>query len=79
MINSEKITSLVEAVSKAIPDGIGQLPENAQNNLKAMLSSVFEKMDLVSREEFDLQTQVLLKTRLKVEALEKAVEALEQK
>ena len=39
----------------------------------------FQKLDLVTREEFDLQTQVLAKTRAKLEALEAKVNALEKK
>ena len=73
MINSKQITELVEAVASAIPEQLGSLPENAQKNLNATLSSVFKKMDLVTREEFDIQTQVLAKTRQKLERLEKLV------
>lgn len=73
MINAKQITELVEAVASAIPEQLGSLPENAQKNLNATLSSVFKKMDLVTREEFDIQTQVLAKTRQKLEHLEKLV------
>ena len=79
MIDAKKISSLVDSVAQALPDGLGSLPENAQINLKATLSSMLEKMDLVSREEFDIQTQVLAKTRAKLEALEKQVADLENK
>lgn len=74
MINTKQITELVEAVATVIPEQLGRLPENAQKNLNATLASVFKKMELVTREEFDIQTQVLAKTRLKLEALEKRVE-----
>lgn len=42
------------------------------------MSSTFNKLDLVTREEFEVQSQVLLRTREKLEALEKRVEELEQ-
>lgn len=49
-----------------------------EKNAKALLSSFFAKLDLVSREEFDIQTQVLLRTREKVKALEARLDALER-
>lgn len=79
MLDSKQISSLVETVSKVLPQGFGELPEQAQKNFKASLSRAFEKMDLVSREEFDVQTAVLAKTRQKLDALEAKVSALETK
>lgn len=48
-----------------------------EKNVKAMLSGFFSKLDLVTREEFDVQAQVLARTRSKLEALEARVTALE--
>jgi BMFP domain-containing protein YqiC len=61
---------------------INQVLENSpakdiEKNVKAMLSQGFSKLDLVTREEFDVQTQVLAKTRAKLEALEARVAELE--
>ena len=61
---------------------IGQALENSpakdiEKNVKAMLTQGFSKLDLVTREEFDIQTQVLAKTRAKLEALEARVAELE--
>lgn len=50
---------------------------DAQKNVKAMLTQAFVKMDLVTREEFDIQTQVLGRTREKLVALEARLAALE--
>ena len=52
--------------------------EDAEKNIRAAMSSTFNKLDLVTREEFEVQSQVLLRTREKLEALEKRVEELEQ-
>lgn len=49
-----------------------------EKNAKALLSGVFSKLDLVTREEFDIQSQVLARTREKLKALEARVEALEK-
>jgi hypothetical protein len=51
--------------------------KDVEKNVKAMLSQGFSKLDLVTREEFDIQTQVLAKTRAKLEALEARVAELE--
>jgi len=49
-----------------------------EKNAKALLASFFAKLDLVSREEFDIQTQVLLRTREKIKALEARLDAIER-
>ena len=61
---------------------INQVLENSpakdiEKNVKAMMTQGFSKLDLVTREEFDIQVQVLAKTRAKLEALEERVAALE--
>jgi len=63
-------------------DKINQVLENSpvkdiEKNVKAMMAQGFSKLDLVTREEFDVQAQVLATTRAKLEALEAQVSALE--
>ena len=50
-----------------------------EKNARALLSGLFSKLDLVSREEFDIQAQVLLRTREKMKALEERVAKLENR
>ena len=50
---------------------------DVQKNMKAMLTSTFAQLDLVTREEFDVQTEVLQRTREKLGALEARIAALE--
>ncbi|AFJ02281.1 hypothetical protein Q7C_1126 [Methylophaga frappieri] len=78
MIDSKKIDELVDTVTKSLPPGILQMREEAEKNIRAGLTATFNKLDLVTREEFDVQSQVLLRTREKLEALEKRVAELEQ-
>lgn len=53
--------------------------KDLEKNVKAMMTQGFSKLDLVTREEFDIQNQVLAKTRAKLEALEQRVALLEER
>jgi BMFP domain-containing protein YqiC len=53
--------------------------KDIEKNVKAMISQGFARLDLVTREEFDIQAQILAKTRAKLEALEARVAELENK
>lgn len=78
MLNPSQLESMAKKVAELIPEGFGELPSSMEAQIKSTLSRSFEKMDLVSREEFDIQTAVLAKTRAKLEALEKQIANLEQ-
>lgn len=67
--------SLLNDLKAAIPTATTDLPEK---ELRALLEGVLRKMNLVSREEFDAQQAVLLRTREKLEALEKQLDELEK-
>lgn len=74
MINSEKINDLSNKIKEMVKESpLGDL----EHNLNALLKGVFTKMELVSREEFDVQTEVLRLARQKLEALEARLVALE--
>ena len=76
MIDKRKIQEISDKISKIIEDSpISDIEEN----INALLQSIFTKLDLISREEFDVQTQVLKRTRLKLEDLEKKIDALQTK
>lgn len=69
----EELNSRLSALIAASP------AKDIEKNVKAMLASVFEKMDLVTREEFDIQVHLLARTREKLTALEARVAELEAK
>ena len=70
---------IIEEVSAKIKDMLGQSPAaDIEKNLRAVLQSVYNKLDLVTREEFDVQQAVLLRTREKLKKLEAAVTKIEQ-
>lgn len=65
-------------LGKVLPAGASQLKTDFEHNARAALQSTLGKMDLVSREEFDVQTAVLRKTRERLQELEQRLEQLEQ-
>ena len=71
-------STVLEEISSRISETIANSPaKDVEKNIKAMLGSAFGKMDLVTREEFDIQQQVLVKTRTKLADLEARLARLE--
>lgn len=76
----QKVQSIANDMQSKVEDAIRQSPaKDLEKNVRSLMTQGFQKMDLVTREEFDLQTQVLAKTRAKLEELEAKVTALEKK
>ncbi|OPX54312.1 hypothetical protein SAMN02745127_02985 [Oceanospirillum multiglobuliferum] len=78
MLKSEMISEFTRQISDKL-SGAG-LPGEAEmkSQVQRVAESVFSKLNLVTREEFDIQNEVLLRTRSKVESLEQQVKALEE-
>ena len=75
----EQIQRIANDMQNKVGDAIRNSPaQEIEKNVRAMMNQGFQKMDLVTREEFELQTKVLAKTREKLEALEAKVAALEK-
>lgn len=72
------LDDIVKKISGLIPPGLSQAKDDLKANIKSILSQSLTKVDLVSREEFDIQTKVLLRTREKLEQLEAKIEELEK-
>jgi len=72
------IDDLAKKLSAAVPQGIANVKRDLEDNFKSVLQSALSRMDLVTRQEFDVQAGVLRRTREKVEALEAKIAALEQ-
>ncbi|WP_299265615.1 accessory factor UbiK family protein [uncultured Psychrosphaera sp.] len=79
MLNAKKIEQLAEQITNAIPPGVKNIADNVEEKVKAVLQAKLTQLDVVSREEFDVQTQVLARTRAKLEQLEVIVEELKNK
>ena len=78
MLDPKKIEEVVESLSKAIPPGLTAMQLDVEKNVRSALSGMFAKLDLVTREEFDVQSQVLQRTRAKLEVLVQKVAELEK-
>jgi len=78
MLDPKKIEEVVQSLANALPPGLTAMQADVEKNIRSALSGMFAKLDLVTREEFDVQTQVLHRTREKLELLEQKVAELEQ-
>ncbi len=77
MFDPKSIDDIAARLSNAVPPGLNNLKEDMEKNFRAILQSALGKLDLVTREEFEVQKGVLAKTRAKLEALELRVGELE--
>ena len=79
MFDTKFIDDLARQISDSIPSGVKGLQQDIEKNVHTLLQGAFAKLDLVTREEFDTQARVLLRTREKLEQLEKTVSEMEAK
>lgn len=79
MQNSNQLDDLAKKLAGFMPASLQDLQTDIEKNMRSGLESGLRKMNLVTREEFDTQTAVLLRTREKLEALEKIVAEMEKK
>ena len=77
MIDLNHIDDLARRLSGLVPPGLRESREELQENFKAVLQSGLARLDLVTREEFEVQRAVLLRTREKLEQLQAVVAELE--
>ncbi len=76
--NGPKLDELARKLADSVPGNIKSMREDMERNFKSMLQSTLARMDLVTREEFDVQLAVLARTREKLEALEARLASLEE-
>ena len=77
MLNPKLLDDIAQRLAGAMPSAAKEIQTDLEKNLRAATQSVFGKLDLVTREEFDVQTKVLARSRARLEQLEKQVEELE--
>ena len=72
-----KIDAVVTRMLDWLPSGNAQLRQDVSQNLRSLLSAALARMEIVTREEFDVQTALLERTRQRLEALQQQVSDLE--
>jgi BMFP domain-containing protein YqiC len=79
MFDHKFFDELSKRLADSIPDNVKTMRSDIEKHFHSVLQSMFSKLDLVTREEFDIQALVLSKTRAKLEKLEQKIEALIEK
>ena len=79
MLNPKTLEEIAKQIIDTVPPGVKTMAESAEAKVKQVLQSQISRLDFVSREEFDIQSQVLMRTREKLEALETRLTDLEKR
>ena len=77
-MNDNSIEGLAKKLADSLPGGLRSMRDDLEQNFRSVLSGGLSRLDLVTREEFEVQEAVLSRTREKLEALEKKVAELEE-
>jgi BMFP domain-containing protein YqiC len=78
VLDPKQLDEISRRIADSLPPGLHEVRQDFEKNLHSILQSAFTRLDLVTREEFEVQSAVLLRTREKVEALESRVAELEK-
>ena len=77
-MRDKSIEELARRLAESLPESLRSIRQDIEENFRAVLKSGLEKLDLVTREEFEVQEAVLQSTREKLEGLAKKLEELEK-
>jgi BMFP domain-containing protein YqiC len=77
-MNTTPIEELARKLADSVPDSVRALKSDLESNFRSVLRGGLSKLDLVTREEFDVQEAVLARTRKKLDALERRLQELEK-
>jgi len=78
-MSDESIDGLAKKLADAVPEGLRSMREDVEQNFRSVLRGGLAKLDLVTREEFEVQEAVLARTREKLDALEQRIADFEAK
>lgn len=79
MLNSKNLESIAQQLHNALPQSLKNVGYDLEEKFKHILQAQLAKLDIVTREEFDVQSQVLLRTREKLNQLEKRLNTFTEK
>lgn len=77
MKHTHTLDDLAKKITGLLPGNVTRLQQDLESSIRALLQSSLSKMNLVTREEFDVQTALLQRTREKLDRLEKLLQELE--
>jgi hypothetical protein len=78
MIDPSKLDALAKSVYEHLPSSVKNIKEDLSSHLKGALQHALEKMEMVSREEFDVQSQLLSNCKIQIDGLQKRLDDLEK-
>ncbi len=78
-MSDESIENLAKKLAESVPEGLRSMRDDLETNFRGVLQSGISKLDLVTREEFEVQEAVLARTREKLERLEAKLEEIDKK
>ncbi|ENM3889512.1 accessory factor UbiK family protein [Vibrio cholerae] len=79
MFDAKKLEQIAKQIHDSMPQPVKDLSSDVEQKVRQVIQGQLNKLDVVSREEFDVQTQVLLRTRQKLTELEQKMAELEAK
>jgi len=77
MMDKQVIDQIALRLASLVPPGLAEAQQDLRSNFQDVLAQGLRRLDLVTREEFDVQSQLLARTRAKVDELERRVAELE--
>lgn len=77
-INQQHLDDTIAKLKDLLPGDISSFKNTGEEKLKLVLEGMLQKLDMVSREEYDVQSEVLKRTRQRLEQLEQRIELLEK-
>ncbi|MDN5850484.1 MAG: accessory factor UbiK family protein [Nitrococcus sp.] len=77
MLDPKQFDELARRFTESLPPGMREFQQEMEKNVRAAMQSVFARMDLITRDEFDTQAKTLARTRARLQELEGQVAALE--
>ena len=73
----QTVSEIVRKISSVVPEDLKTAKEELENNARATVESIFQRLDLVTREEFDVQMMLLSKNQQRIKELEHRIKELE--
>ncbi len=77
-MSDKSIEDLARSLAESLPEGLRAMRDDLESNFRAVLKAGLARLDLVTREEFEVQASILARAREKLEALEKRLAELEE-